>query len=135
MIFRFKGLKLGLLGAFGALAAVGFLGGPAMETAGISLSEQPAAQVLTDDYVGSETCAACHEPQFKSFDGTKHGKLHTLSSWKGKVVGCESCHGPASKHVQSPGRGRFIVNPGKDPAVCFNCHLEIHALKPGESLG
>ena len=127
MIFRFKGLKLGLLGAFGALAAVGFLGGPAMETAGISLSEQPAAQVLTDDYVGSETCAACHEPQFKSFDGTKHGKLHTLSSWKGKVVGCESCHGPGKAHVEGGGDKTKIISFKRldsktTSETCLSCH-------------
>ena len=35
---------------------------------------------------------------------------------------------PAAKHIQAGGgRGRFIVNPGKDPAACFNCHLETHA--------
>jgi DmsE family decaheme c-type cytochrome len=31
-------------------------------------------------------------------------------------------------HVQAGGgRGKFIVNPGRDPAACFQCHAEIQA--------
>ena len=41
--------------------------------------------------------------------------------------GCESCHGPASKHVAAGGSGpnRYIVNPGKDPRACYQCHSDI----------
>jgi DmsE family decaheme c-type cytochrome len=42
--------------------------------------------------------------------------------------GCESCHGPGSKHIQAGGgRGVFIVNPGRNPAKCFQCHLDAEA--------
>ena len=44
--------------------------------------------------------------------------------------GCESCHGPGSKHIAMGGRGgveKFIVNPGKQPEACFQCHLQVHA--------
>jgi predicted CXXCH cytochrome family protein len=52
------------------------------------------------DYVGTETCQTCHEVQFDHFSKTVHAKLEKEPSWKGKVVGCEACHGPGSKHVE-----------------------------------
>ncbi|MDE3065951.1 MAG: hypothetical protein KGJ60_00225 [Verrucomicrobiota bacterium] len=41
--------------------------------------------------------------------------------------GCESCHGPGSKHVESGGAARFIINPRRDPDACFRCHLQVRA--------
>ena len=129
MTFRFKSLKAGLLGVFCALVFGWFLGGAVLQTAGVSVAEEagvraPAAQ---DDYVGSETCAACHDAQFKKVAGTKHGQLHTLSSWKGKVVGCESCHGPGKEHVEAGGDITKIISFKRLDAkaaseTCLTCH-------------
>src|SRR5438067_867679 len=58
------------------------------------------ANAKPDDYVGSESCKACHEDQFKNFSGTKHSKLKEVASWKDKVQGCESCHGPGKAHLE-----------------------------------
>jgi DmsE family decaheme c-type cytochrome len=44
-----------------------------------------------------------------------------------KNIGCESCHGPGSLHVSSGGGAKLIVNPGKNPNACFQCHLEVRA--------
>ena len=51
-------------------------------------------------YVGQETCQACHAPQHANFQKTVHSRLDRDSSWKGKVTGCEACHGPGSAHVE-----------------------------------
>jgi hypothetical protein len=47
-----------------------------------------------NDYVGSDACKDCHEDQFKAFSQTSHANLANISSWKGRVTGCEACHGP-----------------------------------------
>jgi len=39
-------------------------------------------------------------------------------------MGCESCHGPGSKHKESGGEAGTIVNPHKSPETCFQCHLD-----------
>ena len=52
-----------------------------------------------NDYVGSDACKDCHEDQFKAFLHTAHAQLTKISSWKGKVTGCEACHGPGKAHI------------------------------------
>ncbi len=47
-----------------------------------------------------------------------------MSASKPGNAGCEFCHGPGSKHIEAGGGRKFIINPGKDPSACFNCHLE-----------
>jgi DmsE family decaheme c-type cytochrome len=42
-------------------------------------------------------------------------------------MGCESCHGPGSKHVESGGGAGTIVNPDESPETCFQCHLDTKA--------
>src|SRR3990172_4993034 len=58
--------------------------------------------IVSDEYVGSEACKDCHEAQFKNFSRTAHAKLATARDWKGKVSGCETCHGPGKAHSQRP---------------------------------
>jgi cytochrome c553 len=65
------------------------------------------ASPTPNDYVGAETCKACHEDQFKAFSKTKHAKLPDIASWKDKAKGCESCHWPRSKHVERSNSKRF----------------------------
>jgi predicted CXXCH cytochrome family protein len=74
-------------------------------------------------FIGSEACSECHEKINRDFKTADHAKLQA----KGKNavdMGCESCHGPGSKHKESGGEDGTIVNPHKSPETCFQCHLD-----------
>jgi predicted CXXCH cytochrome family protein len=79
-------------------------------------------------YLGNSSCVDCHTNIVRSFPGSAHGRFNKDDLKFASITGCESCHGPASEHVRvGGGRGQFIVNPGKDPSACFQCHLNVHA--------
>jgi predicted CXXCH cytochrome family protein len=79
-------------------------------------------------YTGNKVCADCHAPIAHAFPGSVHARVRFQHSELTGGTGCESCHGPGSKHVQAGGgRGVFIANPGKDPASCLRCHLDVGA--------
>lgn len=79
-----------------------------------------------EDYVGSEACKDCHEDQFKAFSHTTHARLATISSWKGKVTGCEACHGPGKAHLEEGDPKKIISFKGKSSKetseTCLTCH-------------
>lgn len=79
------------------------------------------------EYVGSDTCAGCHEDISNAFQKNPHAIVSTdkKRGWEGKA--CESCHGPGSKHAESTSAAD-IFNPAKaSPAAadkdCMKCHL------------
>jgi DmsE family decaheme c-type cytochrome len=83
------------------------------------------------EYVGSETCQACHEDIFKSFLRSRHhtveaskGVRGPSAQWAGKA--CESCHGPGSKHAESTAAADIVnpskVRPGESERICLGCH-------------
>src|SRR5580765_3356475 len=85
------------------------------------------ANAKPDDYVGSDSCKECHEDQFKNFQGTKHSKLQQVASWKDKVQGCESCHGPGKKHLEDATNPSTIIsfknkNSKFISETCLACH-------------
>ena len=78
-------------------------------------------------YVGMDTCAVCHEKQARDFKLTSHARIH-IPNEKVQGQGCESCHGPGSLHAESEGKKPgLIMNPGKSPGACFQCHLDKNA--------
>jgi len=79
-------------------------------------------------FVGNKSCADCHANISRLFPASPHARFYRDDLKWAPIVGCESCHGPGSKHVAAGGgRGKDIVNPRKDPTGCFQCHLETHA--------
>jgi predicted CXXCH cytochrome family protein len=98
-----------------------------------STTDRTAVAPLTIEgatYVGDAACADCHSEITRAFPASVHARLHLENSAMAGQFGCESCHGPGSKHIAQGGRGgldKFIINPGKEPQACLQCHLETAA--------
>ena len=98
-----------------------------------------SAKSSPEDFVGSETCKACHEEQFASFSHTAHAKL-SKAGWKTEKQGCESCHGPGKGHVEGGGDKTLIrtfakESPKQISEACLKCHAgkeEHNNFKRGE---
>ena len=78
------------------------------------------------EFVGSDACDACHSEIVRDFRTATHARLQAKGD-NSKEMGCESCHGPGSKHVEAGGGAGSIINPRKSPETCFQCHLEVRA--------
>jgi predicted CXXCH cytochrome family protein len=74
-------------------------------------------------FVGSESCADCHETITKPFVTAAHARLRAKGT-NAVEMGCESCHGGGSIHVEAGGGRDNIVNPKRSPEICFDCHLD-----------
>jgi nitrate/TMAO reductase-like tetraheme cytochrome c subunit len=88
----------------------------------------PAAdKYKPEDFVGSETCKACHADQFANYSRTLHGRLAAQPNWKGKMQGCETCHGPGKLHVEGGGdKTKIRTFKGESQKQisenCLQCH-------------
>lgn len=91
---------------------------------------QASAPAAKADFVGSETCQACHEDIFKAFRTNRHAGVEKdkKRGWEGRA--CESCHGPGSKHAESTS-AEDILNPAKAaPKALERACLKCHANQP-----
>jgi DmsE family decaheme c-type cytochrome len=98
-----------------------------------AVQKTPAA-----DYVGADTCLGCHEGMDKTIAGTVHGKAaHPRSP--AAAQGCETCHGPGSRHVEDPSDDTTIrkftkMAPRAVSETCVSCHNKSsHALWQGST--
>jgi predicted CXXCH cytochrome family protein len=108
-----------LLSLVGVLVALGVVS--CADMSGTQIVAPPQLPGAT--YVGSEACETCHEDIYKGFATATHYRLMAPGD-NAKNIGCESCHGAGSLHVASGGAPRTIINPGKSPETCFQCHLD-----------
>ncbi len=95
--------------------------------------EKPAAEAVESGpahYVGSAACIRCHRDQYATFGQTLMGQifLHHPRDAQEKE-GCESCHGPGSKHVRTKDPEDIISFAKDSPvpvadrnAICLSCH-------------
>jgi hypothetical protein len=104
-------------------------------------------------FVGSEACRSCHEKEFKSWEGTLHAEAYATLQKTGNdrdpecvgchvvgldhesgfysfekqpamaSVGCESCHGAGSNHIQSP----YEAYGAAGEKSCMTCHVPAHS--------
>ena len=87
-----------------------------------------APEITGATFVGNRSCYDCHTNYVRAFAASPHARIHFEQGAPPGGTGCESCHGPGSLHVAAGGgRGKFIVNPGKSPEACFQCHLQTRA--------
>jgi DmsE family decaheme c-type cytochrome len=94
---------------------------PAFRAGGVGVQPNEPAE-----YVGSQTCQACHEDIYNALLKGRHQLVESgkKRGWEGKA--CEACHGPGGKHAESVS-GSDIRQPAKLPAadadrICLACH-------------
>ncbi len=107
-------------------------------------------------YVGTQTCASCHGAAVRWWRTTQHGRAYATLADQNKNfnlscvgchvtgylrpggstvthveglenVGCESCHGPASMHVQDPAGAAVNVVRSPEESTCRGCHTPDHS--------
>ena len=81
----------------------------------VPLPEVSEAELVNDD----ELCLSCHEAYTKAFEHNVH-----------RGDGCESCHGPASRHMKTRGQEPDSILsfktllPAEKSELCLKCHEE-----------
>jgi DmsE family decaheme c-type cytochrome len=93
-------------------------------------SNAPANGAAHADFVGSDTCATCHDEVSKKFASNPHTKMADMPGNHPGVT-CENCHGAGSEHVAGGGDVTKIFNPSKASAKevdekCLGCHSGSH---------
>src|SRR5262245_47860770 len=129
----------GLVIGAGVTAVVVVVSCSSVQRSVVSLPTVPGAK-----YLGSKECEQCHEKIYRDFvTSADHARLMTPGP-NALNVGCESCHGPCSLHVESGAEVKppYILTGGRpSPAlrdahavlpagrikenVCLDCHLDV----------
>ena len=95
----------------------------------VKTATAPVKDTNPANYVGSETCATCHDQVAKGFAGNPHTRM---AQDHGKTeVTCENCHGAGKAHVEGGGDISKIFDPTKASPkevdeTCLGCHAAAH---------
>jgi len=78
-------------------------------------------------YMGDSVCIGCHKAVSETMTNSFHSRRTKQSNLEAAKKGCESCHGPASEHVNSGGNKDKIISfktASNDKKVnsCMQCH-------------
>ena len=112
---HWKNISLSVVGLLGTLTLIS-----CMNTSR-TLVAPPHIEGAT--FVGSTTCADCHEEITQPFATAAHANLMAKGP-NAIEMGCESCHGAGSVHSDAGGGRDNIINPDRSPQICFDCHLD-----------
>ena len=103
---------------------------------GPSVAWKAPTEGQPSDYVGEETCTACHSAEADQFKKSAHADIAPKGAKVG--VGCESCHGPGKAHSEAEEKAAgdaakqaagaklifsFNANPKENSARCLRCHI------------
>lgn len=83
----------------------------------------PPLEIPGAKYVQTRMCAPCHRESAESFESSTHARISAKGMEK-EGLGCGICHGPGSLHIENEYEPGLIINPGKNPEICFRCHLD-----------
>ena len=68
-----------------------------------TIDPSPVLPTIPDAfYTGTVSCIPCHDEIYQQYTKTVHFRI-SQTEIQGKERGCETCHGPGSKHIQSKG--------------------------------
>lgn len=86
-----------------------------------------AAGATTAKYVGSDTCKACHDVEYSSWENSPHWATSGNTRGGESKQGCEACHGPGSAHVDDTSdKTKIFMFEGagseKIISTCLGCH-------------
>lgn len=101
----------------------------AIMTLRVARADAPVPQTpspTTQNYVGMDTCATCHDDVAKRFAGSSHYRVLLNRRVPGERD-CEACHGPGAEHVSAGGDSAKIINfkklkASEANARCLSCH-------------
>jgi DmsE family decaheme c-type cytochrome len=123
------GFSLGLRVLFVMVLGAGVFSATALGAAAPKAKAGETKAAVSSDFVGSETCATCHDEVSKKFADNPHTRMAQMHGGSG--VTCENCHGAGKAHVEGGGDVSKIFNPIKHSPKevdekCLSCHAGTH---------